>query len=56
VRYQTNQEQNDKDEKENSGDLSRSKSYDSKTKDTGCNAITKKTKPENGSAFNFFAA
>jgi hypothetical protein len=35
VRYQANQEKNDEDEKANSGDLSGSKSYSSKTEKTG---------------------
>ena len=35
VRYQANEKQNDEDEKANSGYLSRSKSYDSKTEKTG---------------------
>jgi hypothetical protein len=35
VRYHANQEQNDEDEKANSGDLSGSKSYNSKTEKTG---------------------
>jgi len=35
VRYQANYEQNEEDEKANSGNLSRSKSHNSKTKEIG---------------------
>jgi hypothetical protein len=55
VRYHANQEQNDEDEKANSGDLSGSKSYNSKTEKTGDQGDYKKDQRivEHGDSFLF---